>query len=69
MRERKVRASGTKGVGGGMWDAAIWDLRWRKRVGVLERGDRWWMGGRGLESEGRRKDGREIAFGFRMIMV
>lgn len=27
------------------------------------------MGGRGLESEGRRKDGREIAFGCRMIMA
>lgn len=33
MSKRKVRASGTKGVGGGMWEAAIWDLRWRKRVG------------------------------------
>lgn len=27
------------------------------------------MGGRGLESEGRRKDGREIALGCRMIMA
>lgn len=27
------------------------------------------MGGRGLEREGRRKGGREIAFGCRMIMV
>ena len=72
MRERKVRASGTKGVGGGMWDAAIWDLRWRKRVrgrGLERGGRRRWMGGRGLESEGRRKDGREIALGCRVIMA
>lgn len=27
------------------------------------------MGGRGLEREGRRKDGREVAFGCRMIMA
>lgn len=69
MRERKVRESGTKGVGGGMWEAAIWDLRWRRRVGVWDRGERWWVGGRGLEREGRRKEGREIAFGCRVIMV
>lgn len=27
------------------------------------------MGGRGLKSEGRRKDGREIALGCRVIMA
>ena len=69
MRERKVRASGTKGVGEGISEAAIWDLRWRRRVGVLDTGKRWWIGGRGRESEGRRKDGREIAFGCRVIMA
>ena len=57
MSDRKVFESGTKGVGGGMWLAAICALRCRRRTGGWD-----------LNRQGRRKEGSEMVWGRRTII-